>query len=251
MWSGSCMYALIYWSHLKTDENVLCTHIAMDVSVSYQQQQQQDDVELMQHHGNKFLEEWFANPSWWFGCKDEVDEYLSRKYSSLLFSHDKINDILCKIIVLDQLPRHLLRHQSANHIISYYLERAVECLQYLDSESLCNAEWCFAMLPIRHKGSTKSIHHVLATAWERLSKEPTCAILQRFIKASYQRCPVDDQSSFITKYLPHATVFDVNCFTLRKMNYFWDTPKDALIIVIWHHWVFLDKGLWSWWPSPC
>jgi tRNA(Ile)-lysidine synthetase-like protein len=145
----------------------------------------------------QFITEWFDHPDWWFGASTDIDVYLSRTYQHLLFDEDLSKDTsLDWVIILDQLPRHVYRNQQANHVIAFYLEKALHMLTKVDVEGLNNQEWCFAMLPIRHKLDTCGIFAILPQTWKRISHDPGC-IIRRFLKATYERCPTSDQTQHL------------------------------------------------------
>lgn len=146
----------------------------------------------------QFIQEWFDHPDWWFNADVNVDTYLTETYQHLLYDAEPYHQTnpLHDVIVYDQLPRHVYRNQSANHVILFYLEKALKTLRQVDTAKLNNEEWCFAMLPIRHKQDTVGIFDVVSQAWKRMSCDHGC-IVRRFLKAAYERCPTGDQTRHI------------------------------------------------------
>ena len=142
-----------------------------------------------------FNQEWFANSEWWFSKKKEYDEYIVNKYSCLLESQYVSNSIspLQKIIIYDQLPRHIYRnHESSVHIIEQYLIKAIDVVyEYINTSyynSLQGIEWTFFILPLRH---TKNIHNILFVikeTWKKIEYDQDNSIIyKRFLKATYNR----------------------------------------------------------------
>lgn len=162
------------------------------------------------YNSDSFIAEWFANPDWWFNQSDTVDEYLTQKYQYLL--DEKISNNFHAIIVYDQLVRHIFRHTQSHHIISFFQNKALTLINDLDLDSLSPTEWCFAMLPLRHTNDPEKIHIVMKLSWEKLNtlknqvntdnSKKDIEQIQKFLKATYERCPIFDQSKFILKYNP-------------------------------------------------
>lgn len=127
--------------------------------------------------------EWFENPSWWFNCPPEIDDYLTLKYGHLIENCDK-SSALEKILVYDQLVRHVYRKEQAAHIICYFLQKALTISINLDE--LNDDQFCFALLPLRHSRIINNIYKCIRLSWERIQK---CDSLQmrKFLKASYER----------------------------------------------------------------
>ena len=133
-------------------------------------------------------QEWFENPNWWFNATPEIDEYITNKYEHLLCDASIISyNPLNLILIYDQLPRHIFRNQYANHIITFYLNKALEI--EIDYEVLTVEELCFALLPLRHSNIPDNIYKAIEICWKRL-KQTYDMQLVKFLRASYQRCPV-------------------------------------------------------------
>jgi tRNA(Ile)-lysidine synthetase-like protein len=141
---------------------------------------------------NEFIDEWLSNPTFWFNADSIIDEYLTEKYSELL--GEPVKNKQHAIILYDQLPRHIFRNQAANHIILYYLDKALALITQINPDAIYDATtWCFVMLPLRHNtdSSSQELFNLLEKAWMRLEASSddfnTCKILKRFIKATYAR----------------------------------------------------------------
>ncbi len=162
---------------------------------------------------NSFITEWFANPEWWFNQSDDIDRYLTDKYAHLLDDKSIINPYHL-VLLYDQLIRHIVRHTLSNHIISYYLNKAVSLVDMINLDELSPTEWCFAMLPLRHTNDVDKIHKVIKLSWNKLNSltnskdinQNDIEQIRKFIKASYERCPVNDQTEFIKKYHPTENI---------------------------------------------
>lgn len=132
--------------------------------------------------------EWFNNPDWWFNCDSSVDQYIAEKYGYLLDapeSYDPIENILR----YDQLPRHVFRNKNE---IDFYLQKAISITNSLDLLALNDPhEFVFALLPWRHSKDTTLIFKAMEIAWKKL-EETSSPIIKRFLKASYERCPMVD-----------------------------------------------------------
>ena len=149
---------------------------------------------------------YLSHPHWWFSASADDDAHITQHFGHLLDGRDQDQDLLTRILIFDQLPHHVFRNTPSNHIIAWFLQKALDvCLfltkQYLDT--LTAEEWCFAFLPYRHTGDPQYIVKVAQLAWEKLplcSEEHDRGVLRRFIKATYDRCPTEDQSWFVQYY---------------------------------------------------
>lgn len=167
---------------------------------------------------DKFSKEWFAHPDWWFSKNAEYDNYIINTYSCLVETkYTSIANPLQKIIIYDQLPRHIYRNHIASHIIEYYLKKALDVVYAVINttyyENLKGIEWSFFMLPLRHTKNTANILSVIQETWKKIQVEPDNSnvnIYKRFLKATYDRLLSDNQnqSSFIDTILP--ITFDDN-----------------------------------------
>lgn len=154
-----------------------------------------------------FMHDFLTHTSWWFDASPEDDAYISEKYIHILDTdlEDRNSDIISRIMVYDQIPRHVFRNSQSSHIISYFLQKALKLFESLHVDDIINLpveKWCFAMLPYRHSQDPSKIQYVMKCAWQKLyichgeDKE----LVKRFIKATFTRCPTDDQSMFIDTF---------------------------------------------------
>ena len=167
-----------------------------------------------------FRQTYLSNPHWWFSATDEDDAYITREFGHLLDQESTTDeDPLNMILIYDQLPRHIFRNTPSSHIISWYLQRALDiCLrmtpEYLDT--LTAQEWCFAFMPYRHTNDPHYIAEIAKLAWAKITTLTTpddISIMQRFLKALYERCPTEDQAEFIAEYssLPNSKRESLQC----------------------------------------
>lgn len=141
---------------------------------------------------SEFYKEWFLNHNWWFNATKEDDKYISEKFGHLLDNTDGLT-LIEKVIVYDQLPRHIFRNTLSHHIIEYFLTKALEICD--DIVPINEYEYMFSKLPLRHTNEPIIIHDVMYDIWkqEEYLKLP---IFRKFIKATYERCP-KEQSNFV------------------------------------------------------
>lgn len=149
----------------------------------------------------KFIEEWVAHEEWWFHTTPEVDAYLTDHYESLIdIPEAHIKNKLHAVIVYDQLTRHIFRNTQSNHIISFFTQKAITCATTLDLSSLTVVEWCFAMLPIRHGNNIFDIHRLMTLSWIKIVETRGHCQIKRFLKATYERCPIQDQRPLVIDF---------------------------------------------------
>jgi tRNA(Ile)-lysidine synthetase-like protein len=150
-------------------------------------------MEIIEH----FTKEWFSHPEWWFTSNIDYDNYITENYQDLLnINVIEKNDYLTpliKVIIFDQLPRHIFRNEYSHHIIDFYLIKALDIVNNnkgLYINSLTSIEWTFFMLPLRHSKIPKNIMYVIDETWIKL-KSATLSedlhIYKRFLKATYLR----------------------------------------------------------------
>ena len=119
---------------------------------------------------NIFINEWLNNPSWWFLKTEKIDNYIINKYEYLLDLETNITqeNFLSYIVLYDQIPRHIFRNQDGNHIILYFLNKAIDIINKYKNQvnNLNELEWIFFMLPLRHTNIKENIlymniHHTI------------------------------------------------------------------------------------------
>ena len=150
---------------------------------------------------------YLAHPHWWFSASNDEDSYIAKHFAHLLDHHES-NDPLNTILIYDQLPYHVYRNTPSNHIIAWFLQKALAVCLDLDKaylDTLTAEEWCFAFLPYRHTCDPRYITNVARLAWEKLaicSTDHDKNVLSRFLRATYDRCPTGDQSWCLQYYVP-------------------------------------------------
>lgn len=183
--------------------------------------------------------EYLSNPHWWFSKDSTTDEYISNKYSHLL--DDKFIDdkSLEYILRYDQLPRHVYRNESANHIIQYFLQKALKHFEHIEPylDQLDDTRFVFALLPLRHTYEPEQIYKALRLCW---SRKTIGTIITRFIKAAYNRCPIvglgpqsvleDNFDRSILAFCPDVNSFQNN--SLKGMNTMVKFQKKDIILSI-------------------
>lgn len=134
---------------------------------------------------SEFYNEWFSNEKWWFNPTPEDDKYITDKYQHLLNNCENMS-LIEKVIIYDQLPRHIYRNTDSNHIINYFLEKALRICDFVEPKD--EYEWIFSKMPLRHTYEPIVIQSVMLEIWTKSDyiKKP---IIRKFIKAMYTRCP--------------------------------------------------------------
>ena len=109
-----------------------------------------------------FIKEWLNNSKWWFSKTEKIDNYIINKYEYLLDLEANITqeNYLSYIVLYDQLPRHIFRNQDGNHIILYFLNKAIDIINNYKNQvnNLNEIEWIFFMLPLRHTNIKDNIY---------------------------------------------------------------------------------------------
>jgi tRNA(Ile)-lysidine synthetase-like protein len=149
----------------------------------------------------EFYNEWFSHPSWWFNPSPDDDKYITDNFSYLLDIDISFFSDIEKILIYDQLPRHVYRNESAKHIITFFLQKALEiCKSGCETANV--EEWVFSKLPLRHTNDPYIIHKVMHEIWQLSDEDLQHPIMKKFIKATYMRCPIQpvDQIGFVKLY---------------------------------------------------
>lgn len=172
------------------------------------------------------LNEWMTNRSWWFSASKEIDTYLHDKFGHLFDSCDSSMDptdfprmLLGRIILHDQLIRHCVRDEPANHIVAYHLQLALKLTSFvldnfnafLDVYSV--QEWSFILLPLRHTQQFENIVRASSVAWNltRIHRDTDSQnILKYFLKATYERMPTSQDRFIRLHTVPDIASPDTN-----------------------------------------
>lgn len=103
---------------------------------------------------------WFQASEYWFGCPVEFDEYLRITFGDLhhqITSFDvdftlSLDEKLERILILDQLSRHLYRNER-HKLIEWDVKAVMYTEDFIKSgkiEEYTPEERCFALMPFRH-----------------------------------------------------------------------------------------------------
>ena len=184
-----------------------------------------------------FYKEWMENENWWFHASANDDEYIRDKWEHLLDAVSEPSEdmtLIARIIIHDQLVRHVLRQQIANHVISYHLQLAIQLSDELlrdGGDNLDTKDWVFALLPLRHTNDSRTIHKVMSLAWQRLSADPDDQLVRRFLRATYERCPKEQSIDLFVRATNHeiacAGVWctDRHCDVIEPASYSFLQPQ--------------------------
>ena len=148
---------------------------------------------------NEIYNFWFDNQTYWFGCPPEFDNLIIQKYKSFLL--DQLNDIFIyqypihqkiifvKILLYDQLSRHIFRNEKENIkicdvkanqlFIQYDILKHIEIYEKPE-------ERCFLLMPLRHSFELKNIYTCLDLV-NKWIQEHYHKMYERFIKASCKK----------------------------------------------------------------
>ena len=98
-------------------------------------------------------------------------------------------------MLYDQLPRHIFRNQDGNHIILYFLNKAIDIINKYKNQAnnLNEIEWIFFMLPLRHTNTKDNILYVLNEAWNNNFLYNNKSLLKEFIIATYKKANFDEE----------------------------------------------------------
>lgn len=106
----------------------------------------------------ELYEEWFNNKNYWFSKDFEIDKYLSNKYftpiNNIIFNiNDSKRQLITKIILLDQIPRHYQRINPHSNINLFSYSKKATIISELILRKFNNFtvdQLCFIYLPYRH-----------------------------------------------------------------------------------------------------
>lgn len=152
---------------------------------------------------------WIKSPNLWFNATREQDYMIGKYFEDIVNNQDAyiIMTSLDYIIVYDQYARHAYRHEKANHIILYFLQKAISICKILDDvflDNLDDASWIFAMMPYRHSNQVND--DIIIEAWKRLDTKKNTVLMTRFIKATLNTLPI----AFNMKYFSYFSFAKAN-----------------------------------------
>jgi tRNA(Ile)-lysidine synthetase-like protein len=167
-----------------------------------------------------FIKEWLGNSKWWFSKTEKIDNYIINKYEYLLDLEPNITkyNFLSYIVLYDQIPRHIFRHQDGNHIILYFLNKAIDIINMYKNEvnNLNEIEWIFFMLPLRHTNTKDNILYVLNEAWNNKFLYNNKSLSKEFIIATYKKANFGEELNEKVSLTFNDDVLDYN--PLQKIN---------------------------------
>ena len=158
---------------------------------------------------------WFSTPRLWFSATEEDNAYLEENFDRWLKEYENmsprtIEDFMTLIILYDQVPRNIKKNTKYYDALAKHY---VQDLQYVSKcyNLLTPIEWCFAMLPYRHTHCDMIIHAVIENTWIRMGQDSgSTELYKRFLKASYERCPITDLC--IRKYSVKSSEWNIRRF---------------------------------------
>lgn len=171
---------------------------------------------------NKFIDEWFAHPEWWFSKTKDYDIHITETYEHLLNidleetlqTNCSVN-IIGVIIIFDQLPRHVFRHHYASHIISYYLRKAcylIDTYKDVYQYNRSDEAFMFFWLPYRHTCKYHLILKVMKEIWTKINQDKLIGnVMKKFLRATYTNIHFHDQISIINHYVNTDVTFLKTC----------------------------------------
>ena len=169
---------------------------------------------------NIFIKEWLNNSSWWFSKTEKIDNYIINKYEYLLDIEANITqeNFVSYIVLYDQIPRHIFRHQDGNHIILYFLNKAIDIINNYKNQvnNLNELEWIFFMLPLRHTNIKENILYVLNEAWNNKSLYNNKSLLKEFIIVTYKKANFGEELNEKISFTFNENILDYN--PLQKIN---------------------------------
>lgn len=146
---------------------------------------------------NDFLDFWFEEGErFWFNCTSEDDDCIRMHFGHLLETYKEVSPskdfpghlvLLAKILVTDQLPRHMFRNQREIHKIYQddALTYATDLIDHPKFKKLSPQQRMFALLPYRHTFDEEPIRYVIGLVKGWIKHEGSSKYYQRFLRASF------------------------------------------------------------------
>lgn len=180
----------------------------------------------MQHDYVNLYKTWIGNPKWWFSSTRDDDIEISNTFGYLLsddtwkqirFEDQDIYFWLGVIICNDQIVRHVNRVSKEQIAIRDVVSISHTILNKLipHSKYLSNIDLVFVLLPLRHTRIPLEIFYAATCAFKYLDDIPNNPIMNRFIKATFNRVNHDDFNAYIDIYKPskHAYTVDFSMYS--------------------------------------
>jgi tRNA(Ile)-lysidine synthetase-like protein len=101
----------------------------------------------------EFKDYFLSRPHIWFNASVDDDKYICQTYGHLLLNveNNEIKDLIEKILILDQLSRHMRRMKYIDDTLSFDEKARDIVYQNMDDlEKYSPIERCFFLMPLRH-----------------------------------------------------------------------------------------------------
>jgi len=182
---------------------------------------------------DEFYNDWISNEIYWFNCSNDIDNYLTLKYEHLLNYDLNLEHPIKFIILYDQLPRHIFRNTMSNHIIQYFLIKALDIINHykynqIFINNLTNIDWIFFMLPLRHTNIKNNIIFVIKQFPYKYIKNNYNFLLKKFIIATLKNSNYIENlnqrisyfyNNYILDFIPsNNTIFNNPIFNFQFNN---------------------------------
>jgi tRNA(Ile)-lysidine synthetase-like protein len=173
---------------------------------------------------NEIVKFWFHNKKYWFDCPTEFDNLIIEKYKNILDIQPDLNtelykklskdELLGKIILLDQFSRHIYRNNKS--IIKKFDLIALELLESynIDYKDLIQQfspeERCFLIMPYRHAFQEKYLVRCinLVNTWKIEYYHP---IYRRFYQATLKvLAKINNEKEMLYENIKNIEVFEID-----------------------------------------
>jgi len=167
---------------------------------------------------DEFYNDWLRYRNYWFNQFEGFDKYISSKYGYLIdnyiYNSNINNDPIIGILIYDQLTRHYYRKEKANHIITYFNQKALTiALNNKNEEFIKNLnydDWTFYILVFRHTNERSNLFFAMEEAWKRGNKS--------FLKATYNRANFKEELEFYDFNNDYYNYLNFDTTILDKWN---------------------------------
>jgi len=167
---------------------------------------------------DEFYNDWLRYRNYWFNQFEGFDKYISSKYGYLIdnyiYDSNINNDPIIGILIYDQLTRHYYRKENANHIITYFNQKALTiALNNKNEEFIKNLnydDWTFYILVFRHTNERSNLFFAMEEAWKRGNKS--------FLKATYNRANFKEELEFYDFNNDYYNYLNFDTTILDKWN---------------------------------
>ncbi len=142
-------------------------------------------MSIKTQYAEKILNFWFNNSNVWFNATINDDKQIIKIFSdykyiltTTLENSDDSNIVLAKIILYDQLMRHMYRNKS--EIIKYYLDQIIlfvyDAIQENYDKYYEHEKFCFFIMPLRHSNNIKDVKIANELITRRIKETPNNGI---------------------------------------------------------------------------